>query len=415
MALQIFRPGKFTAMSGHTLDFSESEVMAIAANYSAEKFQAPIVAGHPKDSDPAYGWVKSLSFSEGVLEAEPEQVDPAFAEAVAAGRYKKISGSFYPPNHPDNPVPGHYYLRHVGFLGAMAPAVKGLKPVASFSGKMDGCEVVDFGTLDSWETKTLGSILRGLREWFIGKFGLDAADQALPNWQVAQIETGGIEPDPDADSGFAEGDHPSIITPTPALAATAGAGAADPTPTPALVAGTPSEGNDVKDKNGAPAPEALAAKEADLAKREGELNARADALEAKQAEMDKAAHAAFCEGLVKEGKLTPPLAKGLADFMAGLKSAPVLEFSEGDSKTKTPSLDFFKDFLGRLPKLVEFGELPGIKNPPKDGTADPVEFAAPAGFTVTQEGLDELGKARAYAKDHKCGLLEAVAKLGGNQ
>ena len=43
----------------------------------------------------------------------PRQVDPAFAEAVAAGRYKKVSASFYQPNSPHNPVPGVYYLRHV--------------------------------------------------------------------------------------------------------------------------------------------------------------------------------------------------------------------------------------------------------------------------------------------------------------
>ena len=34
--------------------------------------------------------------------------------------------AFTPPDHPSNPVPNAYYLRHVGFLGAQPPAVKGL-------------------------------------------------------------------------------------------------------------------------------------------------------------------------------------------------------------------------------------------------------------------------------------------------
>ena len=86
-----------------------------------------IVVGHPVTDGPAYGWVKALNFAAGGLEAEPDQVDPAFAEMVAAGRFKKISASFYPPESPKNPVPGVYYLRHVGFLGAQPPAVKGLR------------------------------------------------------------------------------------------------------------------------------------------------------------------------------------------------------------------------------------------------------------------------------------------------
>jgi len=125
--LQIFKPGRHTAMSGAELAFSESDLAATAAAYDPALAEAPIVVGHPAADAPAYGWVKALAFAEGGLEAEPDQVDPAFAEMVAAGRFKKISASFYPPESPKNPVPGVYYLRHVGFLGAQPPAVKGLR------------------------------------------------------------------------------------------------------------------------------------------------------------------------------------------------------------------------------------------------------------------------------------------------
>lgn len=114
-------------MSGAVLAFSESDLAASAAAYDPALHEAPIVVGHPALDAPAYGWVKSVSFAADGLEAEPHQVDAAFAEMVSAGRFKKISASFFPPDAPSNPVPGVYYLRHVGFLGAQPPAVKGLR------------------------------------------------------------------------------------------------------------------------------------------------------------------------------------------------------------------------------------------------------------------------------------------------
>jgi hypothetical protein len=140
--LHIFKPGNQTAMSGVTLAFSESDLADSARAYDPAKHEAPIVIGHPRHDAPAYGWVKSLSCTNEGLNAEPHQVDADFAELVATGRYKKISASFYLPDAANNPVPGVYYLRHVGFLGAQPPAVKGLKQ-AEFADAEDG--VVEFG------------------------------------------------------------------------------------------------------------------------------------------------------------------------------------------------------------------------------------------------------------------------------
>jgi hypothetical protein len=127
--LHIFKSGHHVAMNGAALEFSEADLAASARAYDPALHEAPVVIGHPKHDAPAYAWVKSLVTSEDGLNAEPRQVDPAFAEMVNAGRFKKISASFYAPDAPNNPVPGVYYLRHVGFLGAQPPAVKGLKQV----------------------------------------------------------------------------------------------------------------------------------------------------------------------------------------------------------------------------------------------------------------------------------------------
>jgi hypothetical protein len=106
-------------------------------------FKSPFVVGHPKTDDPAYGWASRLGTVGDKLLAEGDQVDPAFAQLVNDGRYPKISASFFTPKSPANPVPGVWYLRHVGFLGGAAPAVTGLKP-ASFSADDDGVVTIEF-------------------------------------------------------------------------------------------------------------------------------------------------------------------------------------------------------------------------------------------------------------------------------
>lgn len=138
--LHIFKAGTHTAMSGLAHAFSEADLAASAAAYDPALHEAPIVVGHPQHDMPAYGWVQKLAFSEGDgdqppgLYAQVGQVNADFADMVAAGSFKKISAAFYPPDAPSNPKPGVFYLRHVGFLGAQPPAIKGLAHVAFADG-----------------------------------------------------------------------------------------------------------------------------------------------------------------------------------------------------------------------------------------------------------------------------------------
>lgn len=78
--LAIFRAGKHTSVDGRTLEFSAADIAAIAAGYDPQLAEAPLVVGHPASlTEPAYGWAKSLSAEDGVLYAEPHQVEPQFA------------------------------------------------------------------------------------------------------------------------------------------------------------------------------------------------------------------------------------------------------------------------------------------------------------------------------------------------
>jgi hypothetical protein len=134
MWIEVFRTGRHTDSSGNTATYSQADLSQIAHNYNSglEKDSstlAPIVKGHPKTDDPALGWVESLKVSGEKLLAKVKDLVPEFAEEIRAGRYKKVSIALYPGN----------LLRHIGFLGAMAPAVKGLQPVA-FADKGDYVE-----------------------------------------------------------------------------------------------------------------------------------------------------------------------------------------------------------------------------------------------------------------------------------
>lgn len=125
--IEIFRAGTYTDNNGIQRTFTLSDVRAIATSYNPQRHEAPLVLGHPRDNKPAYGWVKNLQAThDGRLLMLAEQIEPEFADGVQSGRFKKRSASFYPPNNSDNPTPGNWYLKHVGWLGAQAPAVKGL-------------------------------------------------------------------------------------------------------------------------------------------------------------------------------------------------------------------------------------------------------------------------------------------------
>ncbi len=176
--LHIFKPGKHVAMSGANLNFSEADLAATVLAYDPALHEAPLVIGHPKHDAPAVGWVKSLACGDHGLVAESHQVSQEFTEQVASGAYKKISASFYQPDSPSNPVPGVYYLRHVGFLGAQPPAVKGLRPIELAESEEGVVEFADFGH------ETSASLWRRLRDWLIADRGLEVADQVIPDWQI---------------------------------------------------------------------------------------------------------------------------------------------------------------------------------------------------------------------------------------
>lgn len=129
--IEIFKPGRTVDDLGVVRQFSAADVADMAAVYNPALREAPLTIGHPAHNLPAYGMVAGLSVNaDGRLAMAPRQVEPQFAEMVRAGRFGKRSAAFYTPEHINNPTPGHWYLRHVAFLGAQPPAIAGLKDIA---------------------------------------------------------------------------------------------------------------------------------------------------------------------------------------------------------------------------------------------------------------------------------------------
>lgn len=348
--IHIFRPGRHTAMQGRTISFSGDDLAATAAAYDPALHEAPLVIGHPQADAPAFGWVAGLKAEAEGLFAVPRQLEPAFAEAVEQGRYKKVSASFYAPDSPHNPVPGVYYLRHVGFLGAQPPAVKGLQPV-QFADDGEGCVTVEFAESPGL-LRRLADVFRALREYIVEKDGAETADRVLPAWTVSDLQEEAAQAAAGAADipAFSE-DHPKE-EPMPQNPAT------QPTAAPAPAPEKPVD----------PAFAEAREQAAKLAAQVAELKADARLTRAR----------AVVERQVAAGRLTPGQSQGLAEFMAGLDDELNFEFAEASGQTASVTpLAWMTAFLEGLPRQVEFAEVSRDTHDRVDGLT-PVDAARAA-------------------------------------
>lgn len=125
--IHALRPGTWPAAPAD-LTISAADIERTAAAYDTRRYQAPVVIGHPENDHPAWGWITGATAQADGLWLEAELL-PEMAELVRAARYRAVSVSLWTPEAPGNPAPGAWSLKHLGFLGAAPPAVKGLAPV----------------------------------------------------------------------------------------------------------------------------------------------------------------------------------------------------------------------------------------------------------------------------------------------
>jgi hypothetical protein len=376
--MHIFKPGRQVTAAGIALEFSDADLMATAAAYDPAKHEAPITVGHPRNDLPAYGWIGGLQADARGLHAQRRQVEPQFAELVRSGRLKKVSAAFYAPDSPRNPVPGVYYLRHVAFLGAEPPAVKGLDPVEFADG---GEDVLTFAEVEFSDPAFgyIGGAFRALRDWLIEQAGLEKADKVLPDWRVQTIEEMGR-------------DRPDPYTPTQGPAFNEGARTS--TQEPAV-----SE----REKQ----------LEAELATARRAAETATQALQATQAATAAAARAArsaehlqFAEGLCTARKLLPAHKDAVVSVLDAIEGDTPLEFGEGDNKKRTA--DALREFLNALPQhgLTGTHLATGRRDVPTDGD---LEFAE--GTRVDEASLQRHREAVALSKEKDIPYFEAARQL----
>lgn len=355
MSYEIFRAGTRTDANGNTVTITEADLAAAAQAYDPKVHEAPIVVGHPKADAPAYGWVKSLGVQNGVLTADFAQVDEGFADLVKAGRYKKVSASFYPPTSPNNPKPGVWTLRHVGFLGAQPPAVKGLSAISFAEGEV----YVEFAEDAHLQT---ASLLSRFRDWFIGRFGLEEADKVLPDWQIEAIKELAAVPQTHAPAEFTESPPPP-------------------------------ENHENKETPMSLEQELAAEKAAREAaeKKAAESQAELKKLQDEQhTALRDGAHeqnAEFAESLVKEGRLKPAdkdLVVKVLDF-AEYPDDVTADFGEG-SKKQPLSTALRAFFTAVLPKQIQGGEMAKGETP-SGLAADFAEASDPEALSHHQRAL----------------------------
>lgn len=319
------------------MSFSDDDLRGIAERYDPALHEAPLIVGHPQHDAPAFGWIKSLSFADGRLQATEHQVAPEFAKARKQGAYKKLSARFFTPGSPNNPTPGHYYLRDVGFLGALTPAVKGLRTYAfgdDASSQVATAEL-SFADLPAHGGSAIARLFGRLRDWLIDQSGTEAAERILPANEVEALRAL-------AQHAAESSDHPDPAA-APGLRSFADAPA------------TPQEPPPMTDAEKAEL-EAARQKAADL---EAE-NARLKAAQAAAEQASRALeNASFADALIQAGRWPSGhrdvLVATLNHLGAPAGGADCVSFGDGDAAQ--PLHQALRTSLQQLPECIAFGDV----------------------------------------------------------
>jgi len=291
--IEIFIGGKQVDSAGKEHD-GDKVINTIIAKFDAGKHEPPVVIGHPKDNDPAYGWVEGVkaAVKDGVqvLLMKAKNVVPEFEEMVKKGLFKKRSISVYPDGS----------LRHVGFLGAAPPAVKGL---ADLKFNEDEATSFEFSDVENNNSNQGGDTMDKFKEFIEMLKFWKSVEKDLAGGTADHLPKGG-----DTGQAYSEADLEKIR-------------------------------KEAEEKG-------KKAAEAEFAE-----SRKTAATEARKKEISD-----YIEQGIKDGKILPAEKDaGLALFMEGLDSEAPAQFSEGEKGKKTP-LDFFKEHLERYSAMPLFKE-----------------------------------------------------------
>jgi hypothetical protein len=329
--IEICRVGEFVEAGGKRVVIDDAFLNQAIANFNAGHHEPPIVVGHPELDAPAFGWTEELRRNGDRLEARFADTNDEFEKLVKEGAFRKRSSAFYlnPPT-----------LKHVGFLGATAPAVKGLKNIhfaegetATFENSFNLNEEIKMGLEDKDVEKVTEGVFEKIKNFF--KLPDDAARATQPTAQ------------------FSETDVKAIVAEA------------------------------VKDIKTEAVKEAKAELAEELKTRDETIQSLRDDVNNQSASRKRSQIVAFCERQ-GNGKITPAMKRaGIIEFMeslevadAGEKEKAIALFSEGAEGVKTEvkfsRSEWFQNFVEGLPQFVEFGEKFGALTVSGDATMEMV-------------------------------------------
>ncbi len=358
--IDVCRTGTWRDAANREVTVTEADFDGLVSAYSAQD-PAPVVVGHPATDAPAYAWIDAVRRSGDRLQAKIRDVMPAFRDAVESGRYTGRSIAFTGTS-----------LKHLGFLGGRAPAVPGLAPTR-FASEPESVVVLAEAALTPQEgvrmmTRSVARLLQGMRERIIASDGIEAADEALPSWEIDHLKYVAAELGDNA--GSLAGHEPNRN--------------ANNNPEHRE---EPMSGNN--NNGGAPLDEAaLAARSAELDAREQRIatSEKANATAARLAAAEQA-----LEPHVTAGRILPAEKAPLAALLASLPEGDdtTITFASSDGEVSEKPLAVLEKFFGALPVRVNYHELSGGPMPAPAGTCvEDNEAIAAEARTLMSEASD---------------------------
>lgn len=324
---ELAKVGKYQDRFGKLVELTRERLTKCVEQYKPDTYQSPITVGHPGSvKEPAWGKVGALKFENDTLYFQPSRLVAEFAEMVNKGMYTQVSAGFNTEN---------WSLTHVAFLGAKPPAIKGLKEVMAveFAAPVEKVTILDTSEAaapwlgkaefsspaENWlviQMKSAARLFRNLKNTLIEKDGQEKADDTLPEYFIEDLMRD--PPQQDVTTQFSQGGD--IVNIEKELATEKG-------------------------------------KTAELSTKVNTLESENLAL---KAELDtikiadrKKQHAEFCEGLIRQGKLSADQKEATVALMMQLDNGGKAEFSDG---SKQDALAVFKKQLESRPHVAEFGE-----------------------------------------------------------
>lgn len=351
---EVFRAGKQTDSAGSTKEWTESDLDTIVAKYNAQSaHEAPLVVGHPEHNSPSFGWVEGLKREGKILYAKAKDIMPEFAELVRKGTYKKRSISLYPD----------MTLRHIGFLGGMPPAIKGLADIQFKSGEQ--ATTYEFEEPEKYGRSPLQRLLGAFmdamkagsgpksRAQFCADCSAQVCTSCCSTGAISMTEDKGAVIDPakctmcyacceactmmygpvNGMSNYNEKENEMKSEEVKTLVTDAVAAAVKPLNT--QLAAFSEENKTLKEEV------------AGLRKQIGETDEASARRELEQ----------FCDSPEMRTRITPAQRSSIVTHMLTLRNAEPLEFDDGQGgKCKKSQLEVYQESLKSLPEVVQFGE-----------------------------------------------------------